>query len=109
MLLEHAPESTRPVKVSQPHFKVFPEFEGASYARRYELLLTKLVRERLYDAGCLLLSRKSDGLKGKYLEPNGELSFQNFVSSLLAKAIAVAQTQPPGPATPPAIQKGEGE
>jgi hypothetical protein len=31
MLLEHAPESTRPVRASEPHFKVFPEFCDASY------------------------------------------------------------------------------
>ena len=105
MLLEDAPGSTRPVKVSESHFKVFPEFQGASYARRYEILLTKLVRERLYDAGCLLLSQQSSGLRGKYTEPNAELSFQQFVSSLLAKAIAVAQTQPPGPADPPVIRE----
>jgi len=51
MLLEDAPKSTRPVRPKEPHFKVFPEFKGASYAKRYEVLLTKLVRSRLYDAG----------------------------------------------------------
>jgi hypothetical protein len=106
MLLEDAPGSTRPVKVYEPHFKVFSEFHDASYARRYEILLTKLVRERLYDAGCLLMSRWSDGLKGQYTEPNVELSFEKFVSSLLAKAIAVAQTQPPGPAEAPVVREG---
>ena len=96
MLLEDAPGSTRPVEVSKTHFQVFPEFEGASYARRYEILITKLLRDRLYDAGCFLMSSKTDGLKGMYTEPNVELTFQKFVSSLLAKAIAVAQTQSPG-------------
>jgi hypothetical protein len=105
MLLEDAPASRRPVKVFEPHFKVFPEFRGASYAKRYEILLTKLVRERLYDASCLLMSGRMEGLKGKYTQPNAELSFEKFVSSLLAKAIAVAQTQPPGPGTPPVVRK----
>lgn len=50
MLLEEKPASTRPVKAREPHFKVFPEFKQASYAKRYEILLTKLVRERLYEA-----------------------------------------------------------
>src|SRR5579875_2654973 len=49
MLLEHALGSVSPVRAQEPHFKVFPEFRSASYARRYEILLTKLVRERLYD------------------------------------------------------------
>jgi hypothetical protein len=93
MLLEDAPGSTRPVKAQEPHFKVFEEFTSASYARRYEILLTKLVRERLYDATCFLMSNSTDGLKGEYSEPVAELSFTNFISSLIAKAIARAKTQ----------------
>lgn len=93
MLLEEAPASTRPVKAQEPHFKVFKEFKDASYARRYEILLTKLVRERLYDATCFLMSNSSDGVSGQYSEPVPELSFANFVSSLLAKAIALKKTQ----------------
>jgi hypothetical protein len=56
------------------------------------ILLTKLVRERLYDAVCFLLSNASDGLKGRYREPAVELGFQNFIASLMAKAIAVAKS-----------------
>jgi restriction endonuclease XhoI-like protein len=93
MLLEEAEASTRPVKAQEPHFKVFQEFKAASYARRYEILLTKLVRERLYDATCFLMSNSSDGVRGKYNEPVPELSFANFVSSLLAKVIALKKTQ----------------
>ena len=33
-LLEDSPESRSPVKVKEPHFKVFPEFINASYAIR---------------------------------------------------------------------------
>ncbi len=36
-LLEDCPSSQTPVKVKEPHFKVFPEFVNASYAKRYEL------------------------------------------------------------------------
>jgi Restriction endonuclease XhoI len=93
MLLEEAPGSTTPVRAREPHFKVFPEFREASYAKRYEILLTKLVRERLYDAACFLMSNAADGPKGIYREPAAELNFQNFVSSLMAKAIAVAKTE----------------
>src|SRR5205814_6010305 len=56
MLLEDAPAANSPVRVKEPHFKVFPEFREASYAERYDLLLTKLVRARLYDAACFLMS-----------------------------------------------------
>jgi len=90
MLLEEAPGSTSPVAGSQPHFQVFPEFRGATYAKRYEILLTKLMRERLYDAACFLMTTKTDGLRGEYKEPNAELSFANFIQALLAKAMAIA-------------------
>lgn len=93
MLLEDAPESVNPVRARERHFKVFPEFKNASYAKRYEILLTKLVRERLYDSACFLMSDASRGLRGIYIEPSKELSFENFVSSLMAKAIAVAKSK----------------
>jgi len=85
MLLEEATGSMAPVAAREPHFRVFPEFGGASYAHRYEILLTKLVRERLYDAGCFLLSDAAGGRKGAYREPNEELSFRTFMASLLGR------------------------
>ena len=89
-----------PVKVSEPHFPVFAEFKDASYAKRYDLLLTKLVRERLYDASCLLMSTLEGGLRGEYREPNPELRFQNFLACLLAHATAISKAQ--GTSPPPA-------
>jgi hypothetical protein len=88
MLLEEAPGSMRPVRAQEPHFKVFPEFKSASYAKRYEILLTKLVRERLYDSACLLLSEAKRGAKGYYREPATELTFRKLLTSLSARAIA---------------------
>ena len=88
MLLQDAPGSKRPVKPREPHYPVFPEFEKASYAERYEVLLTKLVRERLYDAACFLMSDAERGLRGGYSEPSLELTFENFTASLLARVIA---------------------
>jgi hypothetical protein len=93
MLLEDSPKSTRPVKACEPHFKVFEEFKQASYAKRYEILLMKLVRERLYDSTCLLMSNSVDGPNGRYSEPVPELNFENFMTSLLARAIACAKTK----------------
>lgn len=89
MLLEEAQGSLSSVRARE----VFPEFKEASYAKRYEILLTKLVRERLYDSACFLMSNATDGLQGHYIEPAPELSFQNFIQSLLAKAIAVAKNK----------------
>jgi len=93
MLLEDAPGSSSPVRTQEPHFKVFPEFREASYAKRYEILLTKLVRERLYDSACFLLSDSDGGLRGKYIEPTPELNFEKFMASLLGRAISVAKTR----------------
>jgi len=93
MLLEHALGSVSPVRAQEPHFKVFPEFRSASYARRYEILLTKLVRERLYDAACFLMSDATRGARGRYEEPAPELCFKNFMASLLARAISVAKAR----------------
>src|SRR5580700_546396 len=93
MLLQEAPGSLRPVAAREPHFKVFPEFDQASYAKRYEILLTKLVREGLYDSACLLLSDAKSGAKGDYREPAAELVFESFMASLWARAISIAKTR----------------
>ena len=69
MLLEEHKKSTRPVRLREPHFPAFPEFHDASYQRRYELFCTRLVRERLYDAACLIVSPSDKGSNGEYKEP----------------------------------------
>ena len=84
MLLEDAPASRSPVKVREPHFKVFPEFQNASYAIRYQLLMQRLVRERLYDGAGFLMSAKNDGARGIYTEPDAEVGFDMFARSLYA-------------------------
>jgi len=91
--ISKVPVLTNAIMEHEPHFNVFAEFNGASYAKRYEILLTKLLRERLYDGACLLLAKKSDSRKGLFTEPSMELRFQNFASSLLARTIATKTTQ----------------
>ena len=88
MLLEDAPGAIAPVRAREPHFKVFEEFRNSSYAKRYEILLTKLVRERLYDSACFLMSNRETGPSGEYREPSAELKFESFIISLMARAIA---------------------
>lgn len=88
MLLEEAEGSLSPVEVREPHFKVFEEFRGASYARRYELLCDRLVKESLYNSSCLLLSNRKTGVRGKYVEPLAELGFERFVKPLVAHVSA---------------------
>ncbi|WP_296452379.1 PaeR7I family type II restriction endonuclease [Rubinisphaera sp.] len=90
-LLEDCPRSHSPVKIKAPHFKTFEEFQGASYAKRYEVMLTKLLRERLYDGTCLLLSKREDANKGLSNSPIQELSFNSFASSLSGHASGFAK------------------
>lgn len=92
MLLEHAPGSARAVEVDESNFPVFPEFRKASYAARYEILLTKLLRERLYDGACLLLAARDAARSGDYQQPSPELTFARFMESLLARVIAAVRT-----------------
>ena len=93
MLLEDAEGSQHPVQVRETHFQVFEELKEATYVRRYELFCERLVRERLYDAACLLLSDKEEGLNGHYTEPSKEIGFRNFAVSLSAHAHAFVKMQ----------------
>lgn len=85
MLLDESEASTRPVGVEEPHFSVFPEFRNASYAKRYELLCLKLVREGLYDSAAFVLSNRTKGLVGGYQQPNNEIAFRAFAASLVGR------------------------
>jgi hypothetical protein len=87
-MLEDCQNSSQPVKVQEPHFKVFPEFVGASYAKRYELFCRKLIRERHYTASSFILSSKDDGIQGEYKEPAPDLSFEMFIRSLVGHLAA---------------------
>lgn len=90
-VLEDCDKSRAPVRLQQSHFPCFPEFLEASYAKRYEILVTKLLRERLYDGACLLYSSKPKRGLATVSFPSEELSFRQFVSGLLGHAHAVSQ------------------
>jgi hypothetical protein len=83
-MLEDCPASRLPVKVKEPHFKVFREFVGSSYAKRYELFCRKLVRERHYSAVAFITSQNDSGKKGDYLEPATDLTMSLFARTLTA-------------------------
>ncbi|MCG8583279.1 MAG: PaeR7I family type II restriction endonuclease, partial [Pirellulales bacterium] len=85
MMLEDSPRSTSPVAVREPHFRVFTEFVDASYSQRYQILLAKLVRERLYDSTCFLLSSRDEGPNGRFVYPDENLNFLQLASSLDGK------------------------
>ena len=91
-MLEERDASIRPTKpILLEPFKVDDTFQRRSYAKRYELVCERLVRDRLYDAACFFTSNASTGKKGKFDEPNHELSIKNFAISLHARAAAFAK------------------
>ena len=65
MMLEQCPRSSAPVRDTSPNFPIFPEFHGASYSERYNLLCKKLMKEQLYTAAALLLSPRTALHTGK--------------------------------------------
>ena len=89
-MLEDCDASVRPVKVKEPYFKVFPEFVGVSYMKRYELFCRKLVLERHYTSASFITSESETGLKGVHREPAKDLSFKIFLKSLVSHIGAFA-------------------
>lgn len=91
MLLEDCPDSRAPVGIDEPHYKVFPEFHDASYARRYQLLAERLVKEQLYGAAALLLSSPEVGEQaGDYRELSPATSPRTLFAEFAARAAAAA-------------------
>jgi hypothetical protein len=85
-MLEDCEASNRPVSVKEPHFKVSPEFVGASYMRRYELFCRKLVLERHYTSVAFITSSAQEGLNGTFKTPADDLSVELFARILSAHA-----------------------
>lgn len=83
-MLENCAASSRPVKVKEPHFKVFPEFVGASYMKRYEYFCRKLVLERHYTSASFITSDSETGVRGVYQEPARDLLVSIFLKSLIS-------------------------
>lgn len=93
MLQEHA-TSVRPTgEIKLAPFPIDPAFQRRSYAKRYELVCERLVRERLYDAVCFVMSKAETGKDGKYTQPNPELGIVPFARSLYAHAASYAQVK----------------
>ena len=90
MFLEDAPKSRAPVRDASPHFPVFREFEGASYADRYNILCRKLVQEQLYTTASVLISPRSAADTGEYAALSEMTSLRTFVTELAGHVAAEA-------------------
>ncbi len=81
MLVEDCHGSRSPVRISSPHFPVFKEFNGVSYAERYNILCRKLIQEQLYTTATLLLSSRSASDAGEYVELSEVTGLKTFVTT----------------------------
>lgn len=90
MMVEDARESRRPVRDNSPHFPVFPEFQGASYLTRYDLLCQRLVQEQLYTTACLLASPRTAAATGEYAVLSSMTDLTTFVTALAGHIAAEA-------------------
>jgi len=90
MLVEDAPESRTPVRDSSPHFPVFPEFQGAAYLNRYDILCQRLIKEQLYTTASIITSPRSAVATGEFAELSDMTGLKAFVTSLAGHIAAEA-------------------
>lgn len=90
MLVEDQAGSRKPVADKSPHFPVFPEFKGASYAERYNILCKRLIQEQLYTSACIMLSPKTAKKNGMYSDMSDLTSLKTFISTLAGHIAAEA-------------------
>lgn len=90
MLVEDAPGSRSPIMDRSLHFPVRPEFRGASYLERYNLLCKKLVQEQLYTAAAVIASPKTAIRTGIFSDLSEMSSLKNFVASFAGHIAAEA-------------------
>lgn len=84
MLVEDCGKSRNPVKDTSPHFPVFPEFRGASYLRRYDILCQRLVKEKVYSSACVMTSSRDAATSGVFGEMSELTGLGTFVRRLAA-------------------------
>jgi hypothetical protein len=87
-LLEEAVKSTSPVRIANSVFPVEPIFRRTSYMDRYRILCQRLVRERLYDAACFVVSPRDPAKPIR--QPDKELGFSNFAAAIAGRAAYIA-------------------
>ena len=82
MMVEDASKSRSPVRDASPHFDVFPEFQGASYLKRYDVLCQRLIQEQLYSAASVITSKRDAAKTGAFGEMSGMTNLNAFVSAI---------------------------
>lgn len=90
MMLEDCSKSRSPVKDNCPNFPLFPEFRGASYSERYNILCKRLVKEQLYTAAALLVSPRKGVETGEYSDLSEMTSIRTFFAGFAARVAVEA-------------------
>jgi len=90
MMVEDEPKSRSAVANQEPHFPVFPEFSGASYLQRYDILCQRMMREQLYTAACLIAATRESKTDGSYTELSEVTGLKSFVAALAGHVAAEA-------------------
>jgi len=83
-LLEDSDDSTKPVRILEPHFQAHEMFQNTSYMERYVLCCKQMIRERLYDAAALIASDSVNGPKGTYREPDQQVGIEMLITAISA-------------------------
>ena len=90
ILVEDAEGSRNPIRNVSPLFPIFREFEGASYATRYNILCRNLMQEQLYTAASVLMSPRSASRTGEYSELSELTGLRTFITELAGQIAAEA-------------------
>jgi len=93
-MLQDSSDSSVPTKrIDLEPFAVDAAFQELSYAKRYEEVCLRLVRERMYDSACFFTSTATAGMRGMFTQPNPELAIRHFAVSLHARVAAFAKVK----------------
>lgn len=84
-LMADVDASRNPKSLREPNFEADEAFQGASYIDRMEMLMTRMVRQRLVDNAAFILSDAESGTSGEFWEPAEELKFTRLARSLAAQ------------------------
>lgn len=88
-VIEHAPKSISPVKDrGVPVYPTDRTFAQTSYTDRYGILFDRLVRERLYDAACLISTVRGEGIHD---EPRPETSTHNLTAAIAGRVAYIRE------------------
>lgn len=90
MVVEDAPKSRRAINDRSRHYPIFPEFQGASYLARYDILCQRLVQEQLYTAASILASPRTAVSTGEFADVSELTGLKTFITSFAGHIAAEA-------------------